>query len=736
MKAIDCQFLEIINGSKQFVVPVFQRDYTWTKQEWAQLWNDVLRASESGPTSRHFFGSIVYIGEEPDAVFNTYQVIDGQQRLATVLLLLTALRDHIMQSGWEGGPDSPTADKIGDYYLKNRHEPARRTHKLRLRRHDDRTLQRLIDGTPANENSAPGVPPAVRDAYDYFREKLDGTDPDAVYRGLGRLQVVNVSLKRSVDDPQLIFESLNSTGVALSQSDLVRNYLLMGLTEADQSRLYENYWRKIEADFRRANLSPDRFLREYVALKSDARKALRDHDTYDGFKHYWRPASETMIEPTRLAHRASAGAPRPSRGLSLEELLKDLRRFAEHYLAVVAPATFSDRLSPRLVRALSHVRAAGIVHALLGMQLHDFHHRGPLPEDEYVHALSLIESYIVRRSVLGWSSRNHWAVFAAIARRLRHDTGSAGDTGPVRPLETLRVAFARQARRQRFPADDEFGPALQKIDLYRRANCSRILGRLENHDQKEPSPVGEYSVEHVMPNKIGREWKEMLGDDWERIHQAWLHRLGNLTLTAYNSEMSNKPFGEKKQAPGGFNHSAVRLNLYIKDQEAWAERQMKERGQRLACLALRVWPGHGANEKALRQATIADLRGRAAARNWNDLKMGKKTGRLIKDLIDRTNRLGDVIEIAETDSTICFYRQPEFFLEVRAMKGWMRILLPLDFDDLGELPGSLTVADASRQAFFVGAVHKECGVVLQVHDAEQVEAAMPIVRRAFETVVA
>lgn len=705
MKAIDRQFLEIINGSKQFVVPVFQRDYKWTKQEWTQLWNDVLRASRSNSSSGHFLGSIVYVGEEPDAVFNTYQVIDGQQRLTSVLLLLTALRDHIKQSGWQGGPDSPTADKIDDYYLKNRHEPPERTHKLRLRRHDNKRLQQLIDGRSTTESSADGATPPVRDAYDYFRGKLGGADPDTVYRGLGKLQVVNVSLKRSVDDPQLIFESLNSTGVALSQSDLIRNYLLMGLGEKEQSRLYEDYWTKIEADYRRAGHSPDRFLREYVALKSAATKALRDHEIYDGFKQYWNPSSKTTIE----------------------ELLKDLCRFAQSYLIVVAPSTFSDRVKRSLVDALSHVRTAGIVHALLGMQLHDFHRRGSLSEDDFVRALGLIESYIVRRSVLGWSSRNYWTVFAAIARYLR------SNTSPGRSLEALRVAFAQQA--QRFPTDDEFEASIRETDLYHRRNCHQILSRLENHGQREPSPVQDYSVEHIMPQTPGPKWKEMLGQDWEAVHGAWLHRLGNLTLTAYNSSLSNRPFEEKKATDGGFNQSAARLNEYVRAQSAWTVKQMKTRGKRLARKALRIWPSHGANEQALRQATITDLRRRASTRKWTDLKATKKTKSLIEDLVHRTSRLGDVVEVIETDSTICFYRPPEFFLEARAMKGWVRLLLPLNFDDLGETSSSLEVYDATDWAFFVGAVHRECGVVVYVYDAEQAAAAMPIVRQAFETVV-
>ena len=619
--------------------------------------------------------------------------------------MLTALRDHIRETAWSGGEDSPTAERIDDYYLKNSHEPPDRRSKLRLRRHDDDELQVLLEQKPHAKGATAHTKSLVRGAYDYFLRRLGEADPNEVYRGISRLRVVAVTLNRSIDNPQVIFESLNSTGAALTQSDLVRNYLLMGLDEEQQTRLYEHYWAALEACFRHADLSPDRFLREYVALKSGASKALRDHDIYDGFKRYWDPSGP----------------------IAIEELLDDLLRFSAYYLEVVSPGVFSGSRKRQVADALRQARANGIVHALLGMQIFDCLHYGSLRENDFPEALGLIESYIVRRSVLRWSSRNYWANFASVARHVQRNAGSNG------ALSALRVGFAQLA--QRFPTDDESKASIQDTDLYHRRNCHQILSRLENDGQREPSPVQEYSVEHIMPQVPSAKWKEMLGQDWEAIHGAWLHRLGNLTLTAYNSALSNRSFEEKKATDGGFNQSAARLNEYVRAQSAWRVKQMKKRGKRLARKALLVWPGHGAAEQTLRQATIADLRQRASTRNWNDLKTTKKTKRLIKNVVDRTNRIGDVVEVIETDSTICFYRPPEFFLEARAMKGWVRLLLPLDFDDLGETSRKLDVRDAAEWSWFVGAVHKECGVVVSVYDAEEVEAAIPIVRRAFETVV-
>ena len=694
MKAIDRRLLEIIEGRKQFTVPVFQRDYSWTEDEWNQLWNDVLQAS--GPQSRsgHFLGSIVYVGDGENAVFNRFQVIDGQQRLATILLLLTALRDHIGESGWTG---TPTQDEIDDYYLKNRHEPSDRVHKLCLRRRDNTTLKSLIDkGLSAEvDDSSP-----VKKAYDYFRNALRAADPVAVYQGVGRLNVVDVSLKRKDDDPQLIFESLNSTGVALSQSDLIRNYLLMGQTDAKQAQLYEDYWTEIESDFRHAGLTPDRFLREYVALKSEARKALRDHEVYDGFKRHWSPSSDT----------------------SVDSLLAELRRFAIYYLAVVAPSKFPNRRSRKLSDALTHVRALGIVHAMLGMQLYDYTETQNLSEAGFVDALGIIESYVVRRSVLNWSSRSHWAVFASVARRLRATAEAKG------PLEALRVAFAQQA--QGFPSDEEFESSIQDINLYRRKNCHQILGRLENHGQREPSPVRDYTVEHIMPQSINDvpSWKAMLGEDWQAIHDTWLHRLGNLTLTGYNSSMSNRGFRKKKAVPGGFNDSAARLNRYVRAQEVWTQEQIEARGGQIAKRALEVWPHHGANEQLLREARTDELRLRAGEKNASSLNMSVAVRGILDVLLEQIRGLGEVVGVIEKRS-ICCYSPPDFFVEIIPMTKNLRLILPLELD---EAVGAddLTVVDTSEWHWVQNRVHTECNVLVDLHEEVDAFAAMTLVRLA------
>ena len=697
MDAKNRQFLDLINGSKQFVVPVFQRDYSWTQDQCLRFWKDVLHAGRLNSAGGHFLGSIVYVGVGPTrAAFNTLQVIDGQQRLTTLILLLTALRDHIADLDWTGTDDSPTPHEIDQVFLKNP-KKGDRAHKLRLRRADNDNLRSLIDAEGATDTTNSNL---IGDAYNYFRSQLKNSDPDVVYSGLGRLIVVDVALDRAIDNPQLIFESLNSTGVALSQSDLIRNYLLMGLDEDQQTFLYDRYWIKIEADFRRIGSTPDRFLREYVALKSKSRKAVRDPDIYDEFKRYWDPTATT----------------------SLVDLLADITKFADYYARIVSPRKSSSHQPPALVGQLSHLKASGIVHAMLAMQLYDYYRNGLQCEADFLASLNLIESYVVRRSVLGWSSHDYWSVFAAVVRYLRENAEAEG------PLDSLKVAFASQ--RRGFPTDDEFKKALQEVDLYGRRNCFQILTRLENYNEREPTPTEALSVEHIMPQAVAevRDWREMLGDKWEETHGAWLHRLGNLTLTGYNSSMSNKPFAEKKSTEGGFNDSAARLNKDVRQEDRWTSEQMEARGARLAERSLRVWPHHGANEKLLREAKARELRRRAKEKDLRSLDMKPHVRQLAELVLEGIRAVGAVVEVIEKRS-ICCYTPPDFFVEVLPMTGHVRLILPLEFEELNAV-GDLTIRDTSAWSWVQNRVHTECNVLVEVRDQAQATAAMALVRQA------
>lgn len=283
-------------------------------------------------------------------------------------------------------------------------------------------------------------------------------------------------------------------------------------------------------------------------------------------------------------------------------MLREMVRYARYYVALRgAVGAFSKRISD----GMRNICALSTAHMLVGMRLcHCHEERKSLTETEFSQALRLIESYLVRRGVLGLQGRDYWTTFAHMAHSIDE----------AQPLETLRAELARR-RHRHFPPNDRFQSALQEENIYwRHSLCWHVLAQLENaQHENAPSSLGEYSIEHIMPQHIEnvREWQDMLGEDWNETHHTWLHRLGNLTLTGYNGELSNRSFAEKREHDKGFKNCAARLNRYVRDQVAWTEDQMRERGQELAKRALEVWPYHNANVDLIREADLRELRDRA-----------------------------------------------------------------------------------------------------------------------------
>lgn len=382
MKAIDRPFTKIINGTTQFVIPVFQRDYNWTEAECEQLWKDILQIAADQTNRAHFLGSIVYVSTgDSSAGFTRWLLIDGQQRVTTLTLLLIALRDHIHETNWTGTEDGPTAKRVDAYFLKNVQEEGSREQKLVLRRHDQSTLHALIERQEFPEE----ISERIRENYEFFREWLNEVDPEDVYRGIGRLVVVDVTLDRGTDDPQLIFESLNSTGMDLSQSDLIRNFILMRLPEREQTRLYETYWSKIEDLFRGSEKTFDAFVRDYLALKTQASKQGKADEIYFTFRRTFGSIGHGTEE--------------------LDVFLKELFRFARYHAAFSIGTDAPELLRQPLARLRRLVDAP----ATLVMRLFECHDQAKtLSEQQFAEAIGLIESYVFRRAICGEQTRGYW----------------------------------------------------------------------------------------------------------------------------------------------------------------------------------------------------------------------------------------------------------------------------------------------------------------------------------------
>lgn len=694
------KFTEFIGGNKQFVIPVFQRDYSWeAKKHCAQLFRDVVRAGARRPTGHHFLGAIVCIPSADHALgFPKGLVIDGQQRLATLILLLAAMRDHIRDRGLTtvGGL---TAEQIQDYYLTNRHLSGIDKYRLLLRSHDQEALRRLIDGKPDARFSKR----AIQIAYTYFLDEIakadDDPDPDQIMRGIHALGIVEVTLNPAEDDPQAIFESLNATGLELKKSDLIRNSILMRLPEPEQTAMYSEYWKEIEDLFRGRDRVFDNFARDYLDLKKQNLTQTRTDDIYPDFREYW-------IERRR--------------DLGLDSALSDMVRHARHYAALRIGPDRSPAREDRY-RRLRQLRASP---AITVMWLLEWRHSDPSSaERDYLACLDLIESYLVRRAVCGWSTRAYDKVFAFVTAKMDHRD----------PLTALKVAFFRRPERYDYPDDEDFRRALVEDDLYHRRVCKLVLDRLENDGSKEPSDTSQYTIEHILPQspRLPKEWTEMLGEDWPDIQQTWVHRLGNLTLTGYNAEYSDRPFHEKKTMTDGFADSAVRLNRFINEQSVWTEEEIRTRTERLADQALSIWSPLRLRQDSVDAAILRDRCEEAVGRSVRDIRMSDHAGRLFKQLRSLLLDIADdITEIPETKSVS--YHRARYFLEVVPQRNRLHLLLAPEFDSLINPPGK--TQNLRTWTYVAGSRHKrDSGSIYSVtDDKDTMGAALDLIRQAYD----
>lgn len=562
MKATEAKLLEFLKKSSQFVIPIYQRMYSWTTKESKQLWDDVIRTGRDDTISVHFVGSIVYIedGQGNVTLQSPLLVIDGQQRLTTLTLLLAALA-NALESREETGRepvDGFSPRKLRNYYLLNPEETGERHYKLILSQTDKASLIAVV----GRADAPPEASLRIAQSYELFErliaDRLDDLVP--LCKGLAKLVVVDVALNRELDNPQLIFESMNSTGRKLSQADLIRNFILMGLEPSVQTKLYEQYWRRMELEFGQEayGVNFDGFMRHYLTLKSGGEIPKLD-DVYEKFKTYSQPFIETAN--------------------GVEGVVKDIRNFAKYFCSIA----LGKEPDADLKSAFDDLRElkVDVAYPFL-LELYDDYAQSRLTKSEFVEAVRLAESYVFRRSACSITPNSMNMTFANFTKAL--------DKADY--LESVRAHFRSLPSYRRFPSDDEFRRELPLRDLYNFPRRSYWLRRLENFGRKELVSLIDYTVEHILPQNanLSANWEAELGADWQRIQRDWLHKLGNLTLTKYNSDYSDKPFSEKQNMEGGFANSPLNLNAGLGQVEQWNEAAIASRATRLVAIAVRVWP--------------------------------------------------------------------------------------------------------------------------------------------------
>ncbi|MGG0835050.1 DUF262 and DUF1524 domain-containing protein [Priestia aryabhattai] len=689
MKASEANFLNFMQGTKQFIVPIYQRKYSWTKQQCKQLWNDIIRAGKDDNMEGHFAGSIVYIGKGvyQSTAVPQLLVIDGQQRMTTLTLLLIALRKTLEDN--EGTFDI-TKRKITNRYLVNNDEDDDLYYKLILTEGDKDTLLHLIKETPLqNEHSK-----RIYENYQFFLEQIRDRriDLNELYKGISKLMIVDISLEKDKDDPQLIFESLNSTGLDLSQADLIRNYVLMRLEPKEQAGLYTNYWHPMEKSFGSLNDSSlfDRFMRDYLTVKTGRISNIKN--VYSDFKKFVRGQKEKPIQ----------------------QIVEDIYQYSKYFVKLA----FQTDEAQDINEVLMDINALKVdVSYPFLMEVYNNYEERKLTKDEFIEILRTVESYVFRRAICGVPTNSLNKTFSTMAGEIDKD----------HYLESIYAIFLMKDTYKRFPDDEELMRELMVKDVYNFRNRNYLLRKLENQDRKEIVNIESYTIEHIMPqNKnLSSVWKEALGDNWKEIQKNLLHTLGNLTLTRYNSELSDRSFKEKAYLKGGFKDSPLHLNRNLAEVEVWNEGEIIKRGQFLAKQALHIWKYPSLPEDVLSQYKNQDITVENYSRTIEDYDYLKG------DMLDIFKQLSK--RICNLDSSVreefkqryIAFKTITNFVDIIPQKSRLRLSLNLAFSEIHDPKGICRDITNLKKA---GNGNVEVGI----SSDKQIEDIMYLIKQSFD----
>lgn len=678
MDALKGNIFEILNGNKQFQIPVYQRHYSWEQEHCKRLWEDIVEMCQNNREA-HFIGSIVNIAEQvmPTGV-QKFMIVDGQQRITTLMLLLIALRDCALE------PKDKLCRRIDNMLLKNEYEDGREQYKLLLTEQDDRIFTGLVDRLPAESSWKSS---RIYRNYRLFCDDVHkGTlTPDQIYQSIGKLQIVNITLSRGVDDAQAIFESLNSTGKELSQSDLVRNYVLMGLEADEQNDIYRHLWKPMEDlfSYEKRDEYMDGFFRNYLTMK--IRRIPRFDRVYDELKAY---------------HARN-------RELSIRELCEDMLKFARYYTDILYNRADNKALGA-LYAQIGDLRMDVLFPFLLA--LHDDCARGIITQEELFSCIRLCLSYIVRRSVCSIPANSLNKTFATLRNELRQEDY----------VVSLKAYLVQLRDYKRFPTDEEFASEFVRRDIYNMRNRNCILSSLENFDNKAPINIENYTIEHIMPQNpnLSREWRDMLGENWKKVQQTFLHTIGNLTLTAYNEKMSDSSFARKRDMEGGFRESALRLNAYVVKQESWNEEHIRERAGILCEKARQIW-----EYPQLTEEQLAPYLRESKGFTLDDYNINEEMMRLYSLLHIRIINLSSVVRREYTKRYIA-YKYDTNFVDVRVLKKKIALYLNMKFSKVHDPKG------LCRDITGIGA-NGNGDVMVFLRNANELDDIMKLVLQAY-----
>ncbi len=644
MKANKNTLLEFIKGNQknQLVIPIYQRVYSWEKEQCKQLWDDIIKIGGNDKMDGHFIGSILYVLDGITHSDNELLIIDGQQRLTTITLLLIALRNHLS--------DEVKRKDIENHYLINSDEKDDKKFRLILSESDKDTLLYLID----KDRRKPSEPSSkIVENFKLFEEWVSQNTNklETIFKGLDKLMIVWIALTKKEDDPQLIFESMNSKGMELAQTDLIRNYIVMETEVEKQEGFYNKYWRAMEEDFKQNEKQDkklfDRFVRHYLTIKT--RKIPNISKIYVALKDY-----------------------RQKKGIGIEDLLKDLQKYCGYFCQIVFKK-FKKEADKDLNKALGFLvdLDMDVVYPLL-LELYSDYSDRVLSEDDFKHSIDLIESYICRRAVCGLGTNSLNKVFPSFTKHIQKDEY----------FKSLKAHFGSLTEKQRFPNNDEFKDRFITIDFYRFKKNKYFFERLENFDRKERVYTHEYTIEHIMPKKLTEEWERDLGENFQEIHNKYLHTIGNLTLTGYNPEYGNKFFQEKQGMEKGFKDSPLRLNQSLrKNLESFGEEEIKKRANDLADLALKIWTYPNLDAETLEKYKPKKDKKEKKVYDLNSYKFSSHSRELF-DILSKEIKALDEKIVENFNQDYISYKFSKNFVDIVVQTENLKLYLNMKFNEL------------------------------------------------------
>lgn len=670
------------NQNNQFVIPIYQRVYSWEKEQCKQLWDDIIKIGGNDKMNGHFIGSILYV-RNGNTHSSPLLIIDGQQRLTSITLLLIALRNHL--SDEVKILEKFSREKI-ESYLINSNKDGDKKFRLILSESDKDTLLSLIDKNK-RKPSEPSV--KIVENFELFEKWIsENTDKlETIFKGLEKLMIVWIALEKGKDDPQLIFESMNSKGIELTQTDLIRNYIVMETeTEEKQKNFYNRYWRAMEKNFTQNETLFNRFVRHYLTIKIG--KIPNEKRVYEAFKDYQQ-----------------------KEGIEIENLLKDLQKYCGYFCQIA----FKKEADKDLNKALSFLvdLEMDVVYPLL-LELYSDYSDGVLFKQDFISIIALTESYLCRRAVCGIPSSGLNKFFASFTKKIQKDEY----------LESIEKHFGSLTENRRFPDDDEFKEEFMRKDFYKFELIEYLLYRMENFNRKEREPTDKYTTEHIMPQKLTEEWERDLGQDHERIHTQYLHTIGNLTLTGYNSEYSNKSFQEKQGMEGGFKDSPLRLNQGLRNLESFGEKEIEKRANDLADWALKIW-----TYPKLDLETLEEYKSKKAKKVY-DLS-SYKFSPYSRELFDTLRKEIKALDERVTENFMkhyITYKHGTILVSIVPLKYELNLILNMDFSELqDEIKEKLKIRNVSKTG------HLGVGdVEVKLETKENIPYCLGSIRQALE----